>query len=65
MVYDEEHRAVLAYRKARDGKMHRLDNSPFLVYGDDGILLLCELWGVDNGQGDIRWPKSEVEWAVH
>ena len=44
MLYDEEHKAVTAYRRAMDGKTHQLDDSPFLVYGNGRVLQLCELW---------------------
>ena len=63
VLYDEEHKAVIAYRRAMDGASHALDDSPYLVYGDGGILQLCELWNVDSGQNGVRWPQGEAEWA--
>ena len=63
VVYDEDHRAVIAYRRARDGKTHRMDDAPYLVYGDCGILQLCELWGIDSDQDGTRWPQSDEEWS--
>ena len=65
MLYDEEHKAMIVYRRAMDGKTHQLDDSPFLVYGDGGVLQQCELWDVDNGQGGIRWPDGKSEWTAH
>ena len=41
MLYDEEHKAVIAFRRAMDGKTHQLDDSLLLVYGDGGVL---QLW---------------------
>ena len=63
ILYDEDHKAVIAYRRAMDGASHALDNSPYLVYGNGGILQLCELWSVDSGQDGVRWPQGEAEWA--
>ena len=65
LLHDEEHKAVIAYRRAMYGKTHQQDDSPFSVYGDGGVLQLCEVWGVDNGQGGIKWPDSEAEWAAY
>ena len=65
VLYDEEHKAVIAYRRAMDGKTRQLNDSPFLVYGDGGVLQLCELWDENSGQGGIKWPDSEAEWAAY
>ena len=45
MLYDEEHKAVIAYRRAMDGKTHQLDDSLFLVYGD-GENYSCVSYGM-------------------
>jgi hypothetical protein len=63
VLHDEAHKAVIAYRRSLDGRNHKFDDSPFLVYGNGGVLQLCELWGIDDGQGGIRWPVSEAEWS--
>jgi hypothetical protein len=63
VLYDEDHKAVIAYRRAMDGRYHKLDDAPFLVYGEGGILQLCELWGIDDGRDRVVWPADEVAWA--
>ena len=40
VLYDEEYKAVITYRRAMGGKTHQLDDSSFLVYGDGGVLQL-------------------------
>jgi hypothetical protein len=54
---------VIGYRRALDGKLHAHDDSPQLVYGDGGLLQLVDLWGIDDGKGDVRWPENDQEWA--
>jgi hypothetical protein len=61
--YDENHRAVIAYRRSMSGRTHKYDDAPHLVYGDGGVLQLVELWGIDDGSDRIRWPSTTREWA--
>jgi hypothetical protein len=61
--YDAAYGAVIGYRRALDGKLHAQDDSPHLVYGEGGLSQLVDLWGIDDGEGDVRWPESDQEWA--
>jgi hypothetical protein len=62
--YDEPHKAVIGYRRAQDGKLHKDDDAPHLVYGDGGILQLVGLWGIDDGPDGPQWPQTDKEWAA-
>ena len=46
VFYYEEHKAMIACRRAIDGKTHQLNDSPHFLYGDGGVLQLCELWDI-------------------
>ena len=61
--YDPDHRVVVGYRRAMDGKLHKDDDAAYAIYGDGGILSLVELWGIDGEDSEQRWPTSEEEWA--
>lgn len=61
--YDERHKAVIAYRRSMDGKLHKFDDVPHLVYGDGGVLPLVGLWDIDGGDNGVSWPSTSEEWA--